>query len=68
MTFGWVPDRPDIRDFTICSPSIAVQLSKVAAKKRRKTVKRRAKAKKAVKRKAAAKRKPARKTVRRKKR
>ena len=37
MTFGWVPDRPDIRDFTICSPSIAVQLSKVTAKKRRRS-------------------------------
>ena len=29
MTFGWVPDRPDIRDFTTCSPGIAAQLSKV---------------------------------------
>jgi C1A family cysteine protease len=29
MTFGWVPDRPDIRDFTMCSPGIAAQLSKV---------------------------------------
>jgi len=36
MAFGWVPDRPDIRDFTICSPNIAVQLKKVAGKGRRK--------------------------------
>jgi C1A family cysteine protease len=31
MTFGWVPDRPDIRDFTIDNPRIAVQLSKAGA-------------------------------------
>ena len=36
MTFGWVPDRPDIRDFTICSPGIAAQLSKASTKGRRK--------------------------------
>jgi C1A family cysteine protease len=29
MTFGWVPDRPDIRDFTVDSPAIATQLSRV---------------------------------------
>jgi C1A family cysteine protease len=35
MTFGWVPDRPDIRDFTPGSKNIAAQLAKVGAAKRR---------------------------------
>lgn len=28
MTFGWIPDRPDIRDFTANSPSVAASLSR----------------------------------------
>lgn len=35
MAFGWVPDRPDIRDFTKDSKSIAAQLAKVATVRRR---------------------------------
>jgi len=35
MAFGWVPDRPDIRDFTRDSASIAAQLAKIARVRRR---------------------------------
>jgi C1A family cysteine protease len=35
MAFGWVPDRPDIRDFTTTSPSIAANLAKLAPRRRR---------------------------------
>jgi C1A family cysteine protease len=35
MAFGWVPDRPDIRDFTTASPSIAAHLAKLGAPRRR---------------------------------
>lgn len=35
MAFGWVPDRPDIRDFTRDSESIAAQLEKVTTVRRR---------------------------------
>jgi C1A family cysteine protease len=35
MAFGWVPDRPDIRDFTRTSPTIAAKLSKIGGRKRR---------------------------------
>ena len=31
MAFGWIPDRPDIRDFTAASPSIAANLAKLGS-------------------------------------
>jgi len=35
MAYGWVPDRPDIRDYTTHSPSIATALAKVPKSTRR---------------------------------
>jgi C1A family cysteine protease len=35
MSFGWIPDRPDIRDYTAASPRIAANLAKIHGQPRR---------------------------------